>query len=193
MKNAGHMMGFGKARPAQATSATFDAVQGGEGSGLAKARRRGVNRLIWLRKLLVGFRKWVLVHLFGMDIHPMAELSLSARPDKTFPKGVHIGAFSYLAFDCVILTHDRTRGLYVHTTIQENCFIGARAIILPGLTVGAGSIVAAGAVVTKDVPAYSMVAGNPARIIQSDIKTGAFGRLAHADETEARLARLNLT
>lgn len=50
--------------------------------------------------------------------------------------------------------------------IEDDVWIGMRAILLPGVTVGRGSIVGAGAVVTKDVPAYSIVGGNPARVIK---------------------------
>jgi acetyltransferase-like isoleucine patch superfamily enzyme len=49
--------------------------------------------------------------------------------------------------------------------ICDNVFIGYGAIILPGVVVNTGSIVGAGAVVTKDVPEMSVVAGNPARVI----------------------------
>jgi maltose O-acetyltransferase len=49
--------------------------------------------------------------------------------------------------------------------IEDYVFIGPRTIILPGVTVGRGAIVAAGAVVTKDVPPYAIVGGVPAKII----------------------------
>jgi acetyltransferase-like isoleucine patch superfamily enzyme len=52
---------------------------------------------------------------------------------------------------------------FAKVTIQDDCDIGMGAIILPGVTVGRGSIVGAGAVVTKDVEAYAIVAGVPAR------------------------------
>ena len=55
-------------------------------------------------------------------------------------------------------------------TIEDNVWIGANAIILKGVTVGKGSVVAAGSVVTKDVPEYSLVGGNPAKIIKENIK-----------------------
>lgn len=44
---------------------------------------------------------------------------------------MHIGAYSYVAFDAAILTHDRARSMYSHTRISQNCFIGTRSIILP--------------------------------------------------------------
>ena len=48
-------------------------------------------------------------------------------------------------------------------TIGDNVWIGKRAIILPGVTIGEGSMVSAGAVVTSDIPPYTLAAGNPAR------------------------------
>ena len=48
----------------------------------------------------------------------------------------------------------------------NNCTIGTRAMILPGVTVGEGACVGAGALVTKDVPAWSVVAGSPAKVIR---------------------------
>ncbi len=50
--------------------------------------------------------------------------------------------------------------------IKENAQIGIRSIIMPGVTIGKSSIVAAGAVVTEDVPDYTMVAGVPAKVIR---------------------------
>jgi len=49
--------------------------------------------------------------------------------------------------------------------IGENCFIGDSVIVLPGVKIGAHSIVGAGSVVTRDIPARSVAAGNPARVI----------------------------
>ena len=56
---------------------------------------------------------------------------------------------------------------YEKVTIERNAYIGAGAIILPGVTIGEYAIVAAGAVVTEDVPSRTVVAGVPARIIKS--------------------------
>ena len=51
--------------------------------------------------------------------------------------------------------------------IVDNVFIGLGAIIMPGVRIGSNSIVAAGSVVTKDVPPNSVVGGNPAKVISS--------------------------
>lgn len=51
--------------------------------------------------------------------------------------------------------------------IEDDVWIGTRAIILPGVRVGRGSIIGAGSVVTKDVPSGSVVGGNPARVLRS--------------------------
>ena len=50
--------------------------------------------------------------------------------------------------------------------IEDDIWIGANAVILPGVTIGHHSVVAAGAVVTKDVPPHSLVAGVPAKVIK---------------------------
>jgi len=62
-----------------------------------------------------------------------------------------------------------TEGLTV--TIEENAFIGANACILPGIRIGKNAVVGAGAVVTRDVQPYTVVAGNPA----VPVKQYAFG------------------
>lgn len=51
--------------------------------------------------------------------------------------------------------------------IEDNVWIGDKAIILPNVTIGRGSIIGAGAVVTKDIPPYSIAVGNPARVIRT--------------------------
>ena len=50
--------------------------------------------------------------------------------------------------------------------IKKKAWIGARAVILPGVTVGEGAVVASGAIVTKDVPPRTVVGGNPAKVIK---------------------------
>jgi len=152
-----------------------------------KVKKRGLNRLLVVRRILVEALRAYYNRIWGMDIHKNAEFSLSAKFDRTFAKGVHIGAYSYVAFESRILTHDRTRGLYLHTRIGENCFIGGRSLILPGVEIGDGCIVGAGSVVTKSVPAGSIVAGNPAKVIRTGIEVEHYGRLRDADARESAL------
>lgn len=62
--------------------------------------------------------------------------------------------------------HDWTNSAMAPVRICEGAWIGARSIIVKGVTVGAGAMVGMGSVVTHDVPARTIVAGNPARIIR---------------------------
>lgn len=59
-----------------------------------------------------------------------------------------------------------TRGIIKPIIIEDNVWIGANCIILPGITIGQGSVIAAGSVVSKNVPPLVVVGGNPAKIIQ---------------------------
>lgn len=157
-------------------------------SPVRRRRHRSLNKLAWLRRALVRAKALYYTQIWGMDIDPTASFSLSARFDKTYPAGIHVGAWSYVAFEAAILTHDMTRGLYLHTRIGRHCFIGARSIILPGVQIGDESIIGTGSVVTKDVPPRCLAAGNPAQIIRHNIEVGPYGRFANAEETKARLA-----
>ena len=64
-----------------------------------------------------------------------------------------------------------------HVHIGNDVWIGHGAVILPGRNIGTGAVVAAGAIVTRDVPAYTIVAGNPARIIRRRFPEEITGRL----------------
>jgi maltose O-acetyltransferase len=89
---------------------------------------------------------------------------------------VHIGRNVRIAMDVCICTgthqidaHEReeTGGSYaLPIRIEDECWISAGAKILPGVTVGRGSTVAAGAMVTKDVEPYVVVGGVPAKVIK---------------------------
>lgn len=58
----------------------------------------------------------------------------------------------------------RTKALPI--TIEDNVWIGGGAIVLPGVTIGNNSVIGAGSVVTKSIPAYSVAVGNPCRVIR---------------------------
>ncbi|MFZ6750069.1 acyltransferase [Undibacterium sp. Ren11W] len=95
----------------------------------------------------------------------------------TNPRGIHIGNETYLAFGVVIFTHDMCREFHADTFIGDKCFIGANSIVMPGVRIGNQCIIGAGSVVTNDVPDNSIVAGNPAKLIRSGIKTKAYGKI----------------
>lgn len=71
--------------------------------------------------------------------------------------------------------------------IGEDCWLGGNVIVLPGVTIGKGSTVGAGSVVTKDVEPYTCVAGNPARFIRK-IDVGAAGDGSTTDRGVEALA-----
>ncbi len=82
-----------------------------------------------------------------------------------------------LSFDVMVLTHTnvgyKDHPVQAHipsvaepTMFKKGCFIGVRATILPGITIGEGAAVAAGAIVTKDVPPKTLVGGVPAKVIR---------------------------
>lgn len=150
------------------------------------ARLRGLDRLRGLRRTLVGLRKTYLRRVWGVDLDPTCEISLSARFDLTNPRGVHVGPWSYIAFDARLLSHDMTRGLYLHTRVGANCFIGGRSLILPGVEIGDGCVIGAGSVVTRSIPPGCVAAGNPARVLREGIRVGRYGRFLDADEAERR-------
>jgi len=107
---------------------------------------------------------------------------------------IHVGNNFYAGYNCTILDMAEVRigddcmiapnvGIYtaghsvepkdrnksgygIPITIGNNVWIGGSCVILPGVNIGDNSIVAAGSVVTKDVPANTIVAGNPAKIIK---------------------------
>lgn len=111
-------------------------------------------------------------------------------------KGIAIGAGSGIGLDCIVMgpatlgnnvmmgprcllvsSSHRIDDLIVPMNrqgmtppdpiqIEDDVWLGGHCIILPGVTIGRGAVVAAGSVVTKDIPALAIVGGNPARIIR---------------------------
>lgn len=65
--------------------------------------------------------------------------------------------------------------------VEDDVWIGKRAIILSGVHIGQGSIIAAGAVVTKDIPPYSIVAGVPAKVIKKRFSNDVIEKVNHVN------------
>lgn len=153
--------------------------------------RRGLlaRGILRLRDVLIRARALYLREVMKMDLHPHVRVSLKANLDLTNPRGVHVDEGTYIAFGAVILAHDMSRMLHVDTYVGRNCFVGAHAIIMPGVRIGDQCIVGSGAVVTRDVPAHSIVVGNPAKVVRSGIRTINWGILedAYRDAVAAEL------
>ena len=115
--------------------------------------------------------------IWGTNIGVGCRISLSAKLDKTNPRGITIGEYTIITFNTAILTHDFVNRRHVNTSIGSHCFIGCGSIIMPGVTIGNHCIIGAGTLVREDVPNNSIVAGNPGRVIRSDIKTTKWGIL----------------
>ena len=80
--------------------------------------------------------------------------------------------------DCMAFTSDHNydhgeaipydhKSICKHIVIEDNVWLGARVLVLGGVTIGEGAIVQAGAVVVKDVPKLTIVGGNPAKVIKT--------------------------
>lgn len=86
---------------------------------------------------------------------------------------IKIGNNVTIAPQAYLLTHDASTKKNLNftkvgtITIEDNVFIGARAVIMPGVTIGKNSIVGAGSIVTKSIPEGSIAVGNPARVVTS--------------------------
>ncbi len=118
--------------------------------------------------------------ILGPDVVIGAETFINRdayiRPQVTIGERVNLGPFVRLITD----THEigsRERRAGAHRfdaiTIGDGVWIGANATVLPGVSIGAGSVVAAGAIVTQDVPEDVLVGGVPARVIKHLSAPGA--------------------
>lgn len=97
----------------------------------------------------------------------------------TEPYLIELGNYVRISFDVVFITHDggtwvfRREKKYQNIVsfgkivIGDNTFIGARTVIMPGVSVGSNCVIGAGSIVTKDIPNNSVACGNPARVIRT--------------------------
>ena len=120
------------------------------------------------RNAQINAVKW---RMKGVDVGEGTWIFTNVHIDRTKGSEVHIGKNCVLTA-CSILAHDASLHLaydilpcFAPVHIGDNCFIGWHSIVLPGVTIGNDCVIAAGAVVTKDIPAGSIAAGNPARVI----------------------------
>jgi acetyltransferase-like isoleucine patch superfamily enzyme len=94
--------------------------------------------------------------------------------DDVYPNFVVIEDGVSVAGDNFILTHNKPLEYHKHLSeafvapviIKKNAWVAINVTILPGVTIGEGSIVAAGSVVTKDIPPFVLAGGTPAKVIK---------------------------
>lgn len=121
-------------------------------------------------KIVTRLYPWFLKTAYGMDIGQDVIISRSAKLDRAInPRGIHIGEGTWILTEAMVLSHDHCRGFKANTHIGENCVIGVRSMVMPGVSIGDSCIVAACSVVTKDVPSHCVVAGNPAKVIKTGV------------------------
>lgn len=103
----------------------------------------------------VGLLTW---RFYGRLILKKAGKKINIERGACFGTGVTLGDYSGIGVNCEV---------FGDVSIGNDVWIGRRAIILPGVTIGDGVVIGAGAVVAKDIPSYSVVVGNPARVIKN--------------------------
>ena len=99
----------------------------------------------------------------GLSIGANAQVMPDQKIDIFFPENISIGENSIVGQDCFFACHefnvDEFR--YGKIEIEKNVLIGARCFLLPGIKIGAGSLVSAGTVIYKDVPNGVLAFGSP--------------------------------
>ena len=147
-----------------------------------------LKRIIWKvgSSIIPSYYKYI----HKMNIGDNVVIARTAVLDKNVnPQGIHIGDNTWILRNATVLAHDHCRSLNENkgrfdTTIGRNCIIGINSIILPGITVGDHCVVAAGAVVTKNTPPHSVVAGNPAKVIKTGISVNNNGQIIDRGDIE---------
>jgi acetyltransferase-like isoleucine patch superfamily enzyme len=109
--------------------------------------------------------------------------------ETAYPENITLGDDVRVTAGAIIMTHIkpphylRDAGhvpvVLKPVVLEDHCFIGVNAVVMPGVTVGRAAVVASGAVVTTNVPALTMVAGNPAKIVKRFTDAPAAGGPPH--------------
>lgn len=101
-------------------------------------------------------------------------VSIGDRTEIHVGKDISIGSNTLISWDCCIMDRDyhaisSDKEKIAPVKIGDNVLIGCRSLILKGVSIGDGAVIASGSVITKNVPNNCIVAGNPARIIRKNI------------------------
>jgi acetyltransferase-like isoleucine patch superfamily enzyme len=113
-------------------------------------------------------KNWIYRRVLGMEVGEHTAFALMVMVDVFFPERIRVGSNTIIGYNTTILAHEYLIGEYRlgDVVIGSHVMIGANTTILPGVTIGDHAVVAAGAVVHKDVAPGSFVAGNPLQVIR---------------------------
>lgn len=141
---------------------------------------------VWIRSLSILARitfpaqvTTALHRMRGMHIGKGSKISRTVIVDDSRPDLITIGENVWVTAGCQLLCHQRDLDCYsigkpvmdcplkyAPITIKDGAHIGIGSIILPGVTIGKGTVIGAGSVVTRDIPDYCVAVGVPAKVIR---------------------------
>ena len=125
--------------------------------------------------LVVRSRPYIRVQIFvtpGANLRLGNNVFINQGARISCSEEISIGNGCQIGDECVIIDNDyhqvgQTSAKCAPICLEDNVWLGLRVIVLRGVTIGEGSVMAAGSVVTRSVPPYSFAAGVPARVIRS--------------------------
>jgi acetyltransferase-like isoleucine patch superfamily enzyme len=115
--------------------------------------------------------RWGGLHAMGRNCSVQSNVTITDPAFVRLGNNVRLTGCALIGHDGSVNMLNRAYGLKLDRVgkidIRDNVFIGHQAIVLPGVTIGPNAIIAAGAVVARDVPPNSVVAGVPARVVRT--------------------------
>ncbi|UTF52894.1 acyltransferase [Natronosalvus rutilus] len=143
--------------------------------------------VVWLIRTSpsLKLKRWLMRRL-GVTVGEGVSWGLEATPDVFWPDLITLEDHAIVGYDATILCHEFLQHEYRtgEVVVGERAMIGAGAIILPGVEIGAGASVAANSLVTRDVPPGEIVAGVPATTM-SDSDSGSDSGSTSSERSDA--------
>lgn len=122
----------------------------------------------------------ILIRKMGCHVGKNTFFGDYVRMDTSYADMIYIGDYTHITSGCRLLCHQRDlMGYYVGDNAAElgyrtgeihigkGVMVGMETLIMPGVTIGDGAIIGAGSIVTKDIPAWTIATGRPARVVKS--------------------------
>ena len=131
----------------------------------------------WARVCIPPGLRIALYRAMGIRIGRHVFVGLDTWLDDQFPELITVEDDVTISFRVTVVVHDDAKrmdrtaagagdGTVAPVTLRRGCYLGAGCLVLPGVTVGERAVVGAGAVLTRDVPPGTLVAGVPARVVK---------------------------